>query len=116
MRAEIEEAVQLLKDGSDASVEQALALLQDTVFSFSMRVCGHREDAEDTMQEVPLKSVPLGANLRWNLDSLGCCRFFPEKIEIENYAYKIVLFVWMFAGIVFVLIIGFKLNMFSHRK
>jgi RNA polymerase sigma-70 factor (ECF subfamily) len=58
MRAEIEKAVQLLKDGSDASLEQALTLLQNTVFSFSMRVCGHREDAEDTMQEVLLKSVP----------------------------------------------------------
>ena len=58
MRAEIERAVQLLKAGDDAGVEQALALLQNTVFSFSMRVCGHREDAEDTMQEVLLKSVP----------------------------------------------------------
>ena len=58
MRAQIEKAVQLLKDGNDASVEQALTLLQDTVFSFSMRVCGHREDAEDTMQEVLLQSVP----------------------------------------------------------
>lgn len=58
MRAEIEKAVKLLQRGDDASVEQALALLQSTVFSFSMRVCGHREDAEDTMQEVLLKSVP----------------------------------------------------------
>jgi len=58
MRAEIEQAVQLLQDGDDASVEQALALLQNTVFSFSMRVCGQREDAEDTMQEVLLKSLP----------------------------------------------------------
>src|ERR1700752_4759688 len=58
MRAEIEEAVQLLQRGDDGSVEQALALLQNTVFSFSMRVCGQREDAEDTMQEVLLKSVP----------------------------------------------------------
>ena len=58
MRAEIEKAVELLHNGDDAAVEQALALLQNTVFSFSMRVCGHREDAEDTMQEVLLKSVP----------------------------------------------------------
>jgi RNA polymerase sigma-70 factor (ECF subfamily) len=58
MRSEIEEAVQLLQRGDDASVEHALALLQNTVFSFSMRVCGQREDAEDTMQEVLLKSVP----------------------------------------------------------
>ncbi len=58
MRSEIEQAVQLLQRGDDAALEQALALLQNTVFSFSMRVCGRREDAEDTMQEVLLKSVP----------------------------------------------------------
>lgn len=58
MRAEIERAVELLREGDNTSVEQALALLQNTVFSFSMRVCGQREDAEDTMQEVLLKSIP----------------------------------------------------------
>jgi RNA polymerase sigma-70 factor (ECF subfamily) len=58
MRPEIEQAMQLLQRGDDAALEQALALLQNTVFSFSMRVCGQREDAEDTMQEVLLKSVP----------------------------------------------------------
>ena len=58
MRADVERAVELLQKGDDAGVEQALALLQNTVFSFSMRVCGQREDAEDTMQEVLLKSVP----------------------------------------------------------
>src|SRR5690348_18353054 len=58
MRADIEQAVALLRRGDRASLEQALALLQNTVFSFSMRVCGQREDAEDTMQEVLLKSVP----------------------------------------------------------
>jgi RNA polymerase sigma-70 factor, ECF subfamily len=58
MRSEIEQAVLLLQRGDDAALEQALALLQNTVFSFSMRVCGQREDAEDTMQEVLLKSVP----------------------------------------------------------
>ena len=58
MRSEIEQAVQLLRRGDDEALEQALALLQNTVFSFSMKVCGQREDAEDTMQEVLLKSVP----------------------------------------------------------
>ena len=58
MRSEIEQAVQLLQRGDDEALEQALALLQNTVFSFSMRVCGQRQDAEDTMQEVLLKSVP----------------------------------------------------------
>ena len=58
MRGEIVRAVELLHRGDDAGVEEALALLQGTVFSFSMRVCGQREDAEDTMQEVLLKSIP----------------------------------------------------------
>ena len=58
MRADIEQAVALLRRGDQAALEQALVLLQNTVFSFSMRVCGQREDAEDTMQEVLLKSVP----------------------------------------------------------
>ena len=58
VRSEIEQAVALLKSGNEADREQALSLLQNTVFSFSMRVCGQREDAEDTMQEVLLKSVP----------------------------------------------------------
>ncbi len=58
MRPEIAQAVELLQQNDPASTERALALLQDTVFSFSMKVCGQREDAEDTMQEVLLKSVP----------------------------------------------------------
>lgn len=58
MRSEIEQAVLLLRRGHDEAVEQALGLLQNTVFSFSMRVCGQREDAEDTMQEVMAKSIP----------------------------------------------------------
>jgi RNA polymerase sigma-70 factor, ECF subfamily len=58
MRSEIEQAVLLLQRGDDEAMDQALALLQNTVFSFSMRVCGQREDAEDTMQEVLVKSVP----------------------------------------------------------
>ncbi len=58
MRQEIEQAITLLKSGSPDAVEQALALLQDSVFSFSMRVCQQKEDAEDTMQEVLVKSLP----------------------------------------------------------
>ncbi len=59
MRSEIEEAIRLLKSGDGESTGKAVALLQDSVFSFSMRVCNQREDAEDTMQEVLLKSVPV---------------------------------------------------------
>jgi RNA polymerase sigma-70 factor (ECF subfamily) len=58
MRPEIEQVVQLIQRKDPKSLEEALALLQKTVFSFSMKVCGQRQDAEDTMQEVLLKSVP----------------------------------------------------------
>jgi RNA polymerase sigma-70 factor (ECF subfamily) len=58
MRPEIEQAVQLIQQKDAKSLDEALALLQNTVFSFSMKVCGQRQDAEDTMQEVLLKSVP----------------------------------------------------------
>ena len=57
MRAEIEQAIALLKSPDPDSVEKAVGLLQQSVFSFSMRVCNQREDAEDTMQEVLIESV-----------------------------------------------------------
>ncbi len=58
MRKEIEQAVVLLEKNDPQALEQALELLQGTVFSFSMKVCGQRQDAEDTMQEVLVKSLP----------------------------------------------------------
>ncbi len=58
MRKEIEEAVALLERNEPQALEQALELLQSTVYSFSMKVCGQREDAEDTMQEVLVKAMP----------------------------------------------------------
>ncbi len=58
MRKEIEQAVVLLEKKDPRSLEQALELLQGAVFSFSMKVCGQREDAEDTMQEVLVKALP----------------------------------------------------------
>ena len=62
MRGDVEQALQLIHDSDPAAREKALALLQDTVFSFSMKVCGHTQDAEDTMQDVLLKSIPRLAN------------------------------------------------------
>ena len=54
----MEQALELIRDDRPESTERALALLQSTVFAFSMKVCGHRQDAEDTMQDVLLKSLP----------------------------------------------------------
>ncbi len=58
MRSDVTKAFELLRSGNSAHMGQALELLQNTVFSFSMTVCGHREDAEDTMQDVLLKAIP----------------------------------------------------------
>lgn len=63
MRSELEEAIVLLRKADAASVEQALQLLHRTLVSFGMKVCGQREDAEDTAQEVLIKSLPHLKNL-----------------------------------------------------
>lgn len=63
MRSELQEAIELLRQGDPPSVERALKLLQRTVLSFGISVCGHREDAEDTAQEVLMKSLPHLAKL-----------------------------------------------------
>lgn len=55
MRAEVERGLAALKSGN---IEEGLRLLERTVLSFGMKVCGHREDAEDTAQEVLLKLLP----------------------------------------------------------
>ena len=58
MRTEIIEAIQSLRENRSDSVEQALIQLQGAILSFSMKVCGNREDAEDTMQETLLQAAP----------------------------------------------------------
>jgi len=57
MRTELVQASELLRRNTPEAIEQAIALLQNTVFSFSMKMCGHRQDAEDTMQEVLFRSL-----------------------------------------------------------
>jgi len=52
-----------LRKGDAQNVSRALGMLQRTVLSFGIKVCGHREDAEDTAQEVLLKSLPHLAKL-----------------------------------------------------
>ncbi len=57
MRPELIRATELLQRNTPESVEEAIGLLQNTVYSFSMKVCGHPQDAEDTMQEVLYHSL-----------------------------------------------------------
>src|ERR1017187_5223773 len=57
MRPELIQATDLLRLNTPESVEEAIRLLQNTVYSFSMKICGQPEDAEDTMQEVLFRSL-----------------------------------------------------------
>ncbi len=57
MRPELAQAIELLHANTPEETEKAIGLLQQTVYSFSMKVCGHPEDAEDTMQEVLYRSL-----------------------------------------------------------
>lgn len=57
MRSEINRAVELLRSNNDDHLNEAVRLLQNTVYSFSMKVCGHPEDAEDTAQDVLMTSL-----------------------------------------------------------
>ena len=57
MRNEIIKASELLQRNNPEAIEEAIGLLQHTVYSFSMKMCGHRQDAEDTTQEVLFRSL-----------------------------------------------------------
>jgi RNA polymerase sigma-70 factor (ECF subfamily) len=57
MRPELTQAADLLRRKTPEAIGEAIGLLQNTVYSFSMKVCGHPEDAEDTSQEVLFRSL-----------------------------------------------------------
>lgn len=57
MRPEFVHASDLLRQNTPESIAEAIGLLQGAVYSFSMKMCGHREDAEDTAQEVLFRSL-----------------------------------------------------------
>ena len=58
MSPTLEQALHLIREDRPEAVDQALALLQNTVYSFGMKVFGHPEDAEDTMQDVLVRLLP----------------------------------------------------------
>jgi RNA polymerase sigma-70 factor, ECF subfamily len=57
MRTAFIDASELLRRNTPDAVEEAIGLLQHAVYSFSMKMCGHRQDAEDTAQEVLFRSL-----------------------------------------------------------
>jgi RNA polymerase sigma-70 factor, ECF subfamily len=57
MRPELTKATELLGLDSPECFDEALKLLWHTVYCFSMNVCHHPADAEDTTQEVMIRSL-----------------------------------------------------------
>jgi RNA polymerase sigma-70 factor (ECF subfamily) len=55
MNAQVEQALANLKSGNPEDVGRALETLQEVVYGFGMKVCGVREDAEDTAQETLIR-------------------------------------------------------------
>src|SRR5208337_4917964 len=55
MNSQVEQALANLKSGNPEDVERALETLQEVVYGFGMKVCGVREDAEDTAQETLIR-------------------------------------------------------------
>ena len=58
MSPKLEQALALVREDRPEAMDEAVALLQNTVYSFSMKLCGHPQDAEDTMQDVLVKLLP----------------------------------------------------------
>ncbi len=58
MHPEIEQAIAVLRQDRPEALGDAVSLLENTVYAFSMRVCGHPEDAEDNAQEVLVRALP----------------------------------------------------------
>ena len=76
MNAQVEQALEILNSGEPRAVERALESLQSAVYSFGMKFCGNREDAEDTAQEVLLR---LARSLK----------DFPDSRALAVWLYKV---------------------------
>ena len=55
VQAQVKEALRILQSGNQRDAERAIETLQGVVYGFGMKVCGSREDAEDTAQETLMR-------------------------------------------------------------
>jgi RNA polymerase sigma-70 factor (ECF subfamily) len=55
MNTQVQRALEILRSGDARAFDRALESLQAAVYGFGMKVCGNREDAEDTAQETLLR-------------------------------------------------------------
>jgi RNA polymerase sigma-70 factor (ECF subfamily) len=98
MRPELIQATNLLHRNTPEAVEEAIGLLQKTVYSFSMKVCGHPEDAEDTMQEVLYRSIGHLTKIQdpqalavwlYTVTRNRCWRMRRKSADASNHAYSL---------------------------
>ena len=76
VKAQVEEALEILKSGNRQELDRALATLQGVVYGFGMKVCGSHEDAQDTAQETLIR---LARQLRE----------FPDARALSVWLYKV---------------------------
>ena len=76
MNAQVEQALEILNSGEPRAVERALETLQSAVYSFGMKFCANREDAEDTAQETLLRLARSLKN-------------FPDSRALAVWLYKV---------------------------
>lgn len=76
MNTQVEQALQILKSGDARAFDHALESLQAAVYGFGMKVCGNREDAEDTAQEALLRLARQVKN-------------FPDARALAVWLYKV---------------------------
>lgn len=78
MSEDLDVLVEEMRKGGDDGFERLLGLLQKTVYSFGMKVCGQVEDAQDTMQETLLTAFQ-------SLPALE----FPNARALKVWLYKV---------------------------
>lgn len=78
MNQDLDALVEEMRKGEDGAFERLLGLLQNTVYSFGMKVCGQVEDAQDTMQETLLKAFQSLPGLE-----------FPNARALKVWLYKV---------------------------
>lgn len=68
--------IEQFRKGSPNAMEQIVGLYEESLYNFGFRMCGHKEDAEDILQETFLNAFRY-------LDG------FREETKLKNWLYKI---------------------------
>lgn len=70
------ELIARFKQGSEGAIEEIVAKYEETLFNFGLRMCGHKQDAEDIMQET-------------FLNAFKSLKDFREETKLRNWLFRI---------------------------